>query len=106
MARETPSSFAPQREDCGKIVHYPPAPQVEAALIIGGADPAGVRPPTKQNGRDRARPPQQKFDGRSYAPNGLKLFVPRRICPRKLDSWPPAGVVRLMKSKTWPSCRP
>lgn len=36
-------------------------------------------------------------------PNGLKLFVPLKICPMKLVSSPPDGVLRLMKSKTWPS---
>ena len=38
--------------------------------------------------------------------NGLKLVMPLKSWPRKLDSSPPAGVVRLMKSKTLPSCRP
>ena len=72
--------------------------------VPGGATATDWAQESKMAGAE----PGHRMSRRSmtYAPNGLKLFVPRRICPRKLDSWPPAGVVRLMKSKTWPSCRP
>ncbi len=86
-------------------------------LVIGGvlamtlparsARPLTAGPRQKQNPRGASRGVRCRSPGAAVQlPSGLNLVTPRKRLRRKLCSSPPDAVVRLMKSKITPSCRP